>query len=77
MKSDLSFIENKHSVVMCLANELTYARYVRGHSRWSMSHCKTSRMRCENKFLHLLVESTDDNTVISFVKSKFLMYICG
>lgn len=77
MKSDLSFIENKHSVVMCLANELTYARYVRGHSRWSMSHCKTSRMRCKNKFLHLLVDSADDNTVISFVKSKFLMYICG
>ena len=24
-----------------------YARYVRGHSRWSMSHSKTSRMSCK------------------------------
>lgn len=62
---------------MCLANELTYAQYVRGHRRWAMNHSKTCRMRGNNKFLHLLVESTDDNTVISFVKSKFLMYICG
>ena len=77
MKNIMSFFENKHSVVMCLANELTYAQYVRGHSRWVMIHSKTSRMRCKNKFLHLLVESTDDNAVISFVKSKFLMYICG
>ncbi len=58
---------------MCFANELTYAQYVRGHSRWAMNHSKTSRMRCKNKFLPLLVESTDDNAVISFVKSKFLM----
>ena len=62
---------------MCLAKELTYAQYVRGNCRWSMKHSKTSRMRCKNKNLHLLVESTDDNTVISFVKLKFLMYICG
>ena len=54
-----------------------YARYVRGHSLWWMNHSKTSSMRCKNKNLHLLVESADDNTVISFVKSKFLMYICG
>ena len=90
MKNITSFYE-KHHVVLWkttrrflktsahlwwLSKRTIYARYVRGHSRWWMNHSKTSSMRCKNKNLHLLVESADDNTVISFAKSKFLMYIC-
>ena len=30
-----------------LSKRTIYARYVRGHGRWSMSHSKTSRMSCK------------------------------